>query len=117
MAKIPYNRKLQGLARANRKNMTDAELLVWFRIRRKQLKGVQFYRQKIIADFIVDFYCPRARLVIEIDGAQHYSAKGIKKDKLRDEYIASLGLSVLRFSDTSVLKEIEGVIESIYNNL
>ncbi|VAV85450.1 hypothetical protein MNBD_DELTA01-1023 [hydrothermal vent metagenome] len=117
MAKIPYNSRLQGLARANRKNMTDAESLVWYRIRRKQLKGLQFYRQKIIADFIVDFYCSKAKLVIEIDGAQHYSEKGLEKDRLRDEYISSLGLKVLRFSDTSVLKEIEGVIESIYNNL
>ena len=53
--------------------MTDAENMLWLKLRRKQLKGHQFYRQKIIGKYIVDFYCPRANLVIELDGGQHYS--------------------------------------------
>ncbi len=56
--------------------MTDAEKLVWSKIRGRQLKGLQFYWQKIIGNYIADFYCPKARLVIEIDGGQHYSAEG-----------------------------------------
>lgn len=56
--------------------MTDAERLLWSRIRRNQLKGFQFYRQKITGNYIVDFYCPELKLVIEVDGGQHYIAEG-----------------------------------------
>lgn len=59
--------------------MTDAENRVWLKWRRKQLKGYQFYRQKIIGKYIVDFYCPKANLVIELDVGQHYSEKGQQK--------------------------------------
>jgi len=81
-----YNTKLKGYSRQLRKNMTDAERLLWSKVRKKQLKGYQFYRQRIIGNYVVDFYCPKARLIIEIDGGQHYSDEGIKKDKIRDDY-------------------------------
>jgi very-short-patch-repair endonuclease len=110
---LPYNRKLNPVARDLRKNMTDAERLIWSRLRRRQIKGHQFYRQKIIGEYIVDFFCPTARLVIEVDGGQHCSADGIKKDKVRDDHLEGVGLAVLRFSDTEVLKNIEGVLEGI----
>jgi len=66
--------------------MTDAEKLLWSKIRGKQLKGVQFYRQKPIGRFVVDFYCPKANLVIELDGGQHYSEEAEVRDGLRDKY-------------------------------
>ena len=66
----PYRQDLKKLARRLRQQMTDAELKLWSRIRGKQICGVQFYRQKPLLDFIVDFYAPAARLVIEVDGAQ-----------------------------------------------
>ena len=62
---LPFNKKLKTLAGKLRKNMTEAESFLWQRIRRKQLKGRQFYRQKNIGDFIVDFYCPSAKLIVE----------------------------------------------------
>jgi very-short-patch-repair endonuclease len=72
---LPFNKSLKPLARELRKNMTDAEKRLWSKIRRKQLKKIQFYRQKNIGDFIVDFYCPAAKLIIELDGGQHFSKK------------------------------------------
>ena len=67
---LSYNKSLTQLSRNLRRNMTDAERLLWSKIRSKQLKGFQFYRQKIIGNYIVDFYCPKSKLVIEVDGGQ-----------------------------------------------
>lgn len=118
MASRPrYNNRLKRFARYLRKNMTDAERTVWSKVRRKQIKGYQFYRQRIIGDYIVDFCCPKAKLVIEIDGGQHYEENGLKKDKKRDEYMVSLGLKVLRFSDREVFENTNGVIEKIWECL
>ena len=114
---LRYNKKLQSRAWDLRKNMTDAERCLWSKLCRKQLSSFQFYRQKIIGNFIVDFYCPRARLVIEVDGGQHYHGKVMQSDKIRDETLMDFGLKVLRFSDTEVLKQIDDVVEAIYSNL
>jgi very-short-patch-repair endonuclease len=114
---LSYNKKLKRHSRELRGNMTDAERLVWSRIRRKQLKGYQFYRQKVIGNYIVDFYCPKANLIIELDGGQHYTDEGMKKDKNRDDYMTSVGLRVLRFSDRDVFKNLNGLIEKIWENL
>ena len=97
--------------------MTEAEKLLWSKIRLKQLKESQFYRQKTIGNYIVDFYCPRARLVVEIDGGQHYTQRGIARDKTRDAFLTKQKLKVLRFSDREVLKNSDGVIQSIFENL
>jgi len=97
--------------------MTDAETLLWSKLRRKQLKGLQIYRQRIIDNYIVDFCCPRANLIIEIDGGQYYSDKGINKDKVRDDYLRGQGFKVLRFSDKEIFENFNGVIERIYENL
>ena len=92
---------------------TDAERLLWSKLRNKQLKDKQFYRQKIICDCIVDFFCPKADLVIEVDGGQHYSSEGKERDGVRDERMSRMGLKVLRFSDYGVLKNIDGLIDVI----
>ena len=110
---LPYNGNLKQLSRQLRENLTDAERHLWAKIRMKQLKGYQFYRQKPIGDYTVDFFCPKAKLVIEIDGSHHLVGEKIEYDRIRDEYLSSLGLRVLRFTNTNVLTHIEGVIESI----
>lgn len=97
--------------------MTDAEKHLWARLRRKQLKDCQFYRQKIIGQYIVDFYCPRAELVIELDGGQHYEEYNMEKDSLRDDTLTRMGLKVLRISDREVFENIESVMEKIWNYL
>ena len=114
---LPYNKNLKESARVLRKNMTDAERRLWSKVRRKQLKEFQFYRQKNIGDYIVDFYCPAAKLIVEIDGGQHYSKENIVKDEARDKFLGDLNFRVLRFSNSDVFKNIEGVVEEIYNHL
>jgi len=112
-----YNKNLKQYARQLRENMTDAERRLWAKIRMKQLRGCQFYRQKPIGDYIVDFYCPRAKLVVEIDGSQHLVGETIQYDKIRDDYLNSLGLRVLRFTNADVLKNIKGVVERVKNEI
>lgn len=114
---LSYNKGLKCFSQQLRKNMTEAERRLWCHIRGKQLKEYQFYRQKIIGNYIVDFYCPKAKLVIELDGGQHYSEGGKEKDKARDAYLSGEGLQVLRFSDRDVLTRIEGVLEKIWSCL
>ncbi|OGP93855.1 MAG: hypothetical protein A2157_15815 [Deltaproteobacteria bacterium RBG_16_47_11] len=114
---LPYNKRLKGYARELRKNMTDAENLLWSKIRLKQLKGYQFYRQKIIDNYIVDFYCPRANLILEIDGGQHYHGGTKQKDRVRDDCLESHGLRVLRVSDRDIFENLDGVMEKILENL
>jgi very-short-patch-repair endonuclease len=93
--------------------MTDAEQKLWIRLRRKQINGWQFYRQKPIGSYIVDFYCPTAKLVIEVDGSQHLDPPHQSDDQRRDTYLANLGLRVLRFDNRQVLLETESVVEAI----
>jgi very-short-patch-repair endonuclease len=111
---LPYNKNHKKFARELRSNQTEAETLLWFKLRKRQLKNCQFYRQRIICNYIVDFYCPDAKLVIEIDGGQHYSEPGLTKDALRDQHLEDLGLRVMRVSAREVFENTAGVMESIY---
>lgn len=110
---LTYRSSLKANARKLRSDMTDAELLLWGKLRRKLLHGVQFYRQKPIGPYIVDFHAPAARLVVEIDGSQHLEADAAMRDKARDDYLAKQGLKVLRFDNLQVLKETEAVLNVI----
>ncbi|MBN2010573.1 endonuclease domain-containing protein [candidate division KSB1 bacterium] len=114
---LPHNPHLKLPARELRTNMTDAERLLWSRIRRKQLKSKQFYRQKVIGNYIVDFYCYDSQLVIEVDGGQHYMEHGKESDESRDAYLIGLGLQVLQFSNSDVLTNIDSVVDSILREL
>ena len=77
--------------------------------------NIQFYRQKSISNYIVDFYGPKVKLVIEIDGAQHLEEWHLLNDRLRDNYLAQLHLTVLRFDNLQVLQSIDSVMEAIFN--
>ena len=112
-----YNRKLKNLARHLRKNMTDAERLLWSKIRKKQIAGYQFYRQRPIGKYIVDFYCPAARLVIEVDGGQHYFRNSRIHDKERDKLLKHHSIKVLRFTNLQILNNIDSVLDEIYEAL
>src|SRR5690606_40682742 len=96
--------------------MTDAEKLLWSRLRNKQILGLQFYRQKPILNYIIDFYCPAANLVIESDGSQHFIDEGLEADRVRDEALAQLGLKVLRFDNGQVMRQLDDVVEVIYRS-
>ena len=108
-----YCHNLKPPSRELRDAMTDAEQFLWSRLRRKQLHGVQFYRQKPIGPYIVDFFAPGAGLVIEVDGSQHSESEHLKKDQVRDRCLADENLFVLRFNNREVLLEIDAVLERI----
>jgi very-short-patch-repair endonuclease len=114
---LPYNANLKQRSQQLRDNLTDAEKHLWSKIRMKQLKGLWFYRQKPLGVYIADFYCPKAKMVIEVDGGQHFTNETVEYDKVRNEYMESIGLKVLRFTNMEVLGNIEGVFEVIEQNL
>ena len=102
------------LQRTLRSNMTDAERLLWKRLRGCQVKGYKFRRQHPFNDFILDFVCLEAKLVIEIDGGQH---NGSAQDVVRDQILENAGFRVMRFWNNQVLNELEPVVESIWLEL
>jgi len=114
---LSYSAKLKSGARELRKNQTDSESLLWEHLRGKQLVGVQFYRQKPIGNYIVDFFAPSVKLVIEVDGSQHMESKHLHKDKKRDDFLVGLGLEILRFDSRVVLTETEAVLEIIFRKI
>jgi len=108
---LPYNPDLVHKAKQLRKNMTEAEKRLWYKYLRNFKHRV--YRQRPIDQYIVDFYCPALRLVIEIDGESHYTDEGKQYDKRRTEILEGYGLRVIRFTNIDVLKNFEGVCKVI----
>ena len=108
-----YSSKLVPVARMLRKRMTDAERKLWSAIRMNQL-GVKFRRQVPLGPYVLDFFSAKAKLVIELDGSQHLTTEGMRKDATRDNYLRSIGLEVIRYSDTEFLQNQDGVLEDIF---
>ena len=106
----PVARKLRGEARA-------AERKLWGRIRREQIGGFKFRRQVVLADFIVDFACLEARLIVEIDGATHSTDAELAHDATREAALRAMGYALLRFANDDVFREIDGVVETIWLKL
>lgn len=113
--KLPYNPELRDRARKLRKYGTLSEALLWLQLKKKQLDGFHFCRQRSIGWYIADFYCDGASLVIEIDEKSHDSKKDY--DAKRDEYLKSLGLKVLRFHDFDVKHNLDAVLHEIKKEL
>ena len=111
--KYNHNKKLVSNAKALRKNMTKEERHLWYDYLRS--KDVRFIRQKIIGNYIVDFYCAKANLVVELDGSQHYEDKGIDYDAARTEYLEQYGLTVIRIPNNEINHNFDGVCEYLYN--
>jgi len=109
--RVHYNPKLKELARTLRNNSTLSEVLLWNHLKGKQMRGYDFHRQKPIDNYIVDFFCPRLRLIIEIDGQSH-AFKG-KEDEKRKNRLELLGFYISRFDDLDVKKNMEGVLAAI----
>jgi len=109
---LPYNTRLTILSRANRKNPTAAEQKVWFEVlRARQFAAYKFLRQKPIDQFIVDFYCAKLRLVIEVDGDSH--AENISGDNERTQILQGHGLTVIRYTNHDVMHNISGVYDDL----
>lgn len=103
------------LATELRRNQTDAESTIWLALRNRGLAGYKFRRQHPIGPYIVDFYCADARLTIEVDGGQHAENKAY--DSRRTEYLERAGYRVIRFWNNEVLKNTEGVLETILSEI
>ena len=108
---VTYNSKLKSRSQELRKNSTLSEVLLWQQLKGKQLFGYQFYRQKPIADYIVDFYCPVLKLVIEVDGFSHDFK--IDYDQRREQKLTMIGLRMLHFQDSEIKKDMNAVIQRI----
>lgn len=108
---IRKNNALLSIARILRRNMTRQEKHLWYDFLRHY--PLKIYKQRIIDNFIADFYCHSARLVIEVDGAQHYTENGRAHDRIRTEVIEKYGIKVLRFSNSDIDYRFEGVCHMI----
>lgn len=107
-----YNKDNKQLARQLRNNMTKEEKTLWYRYLRDC--GVRFLRQKPIGNYIVDFYCPKLHLVIELDGSQHYLDKGIQYDSKRTDELKEYGIkAVVRIPNNEINRNLTGVVELI----
>ena len=106
---LPYNPALRNRARQLRKAGMLHEVLLWQQLKKKQFYGLDFDRQKIIGNYIVDFYCASASLVIEIDGSSHNDK--VEYDQQRDAYLESLGLHVVHIRAVDVLQNMDGVMQ------
>ncbi len=111
--KVHYNPKLKELARQLRNNSTQSEIRLWKYLKGKQMMGYDFHRQKPIDNYIVDFFCNKLKLAIELDGFSHYIKKIYAKDLEKEKKLKQLEINVIRFQDSEVLHRIDNVIAVI----
>lgn len=117
MTLYSYNRKYKTFSRALRRKQTDAEAKLWFYLRGRQLHGFKFRRQHPIDKYILDFFCEERKLAIELDGSQHLEKEYVQKDNIRQDMLSVLGIKTVRFPDTDIFNNINGVITKIEENL
>ena len=116
MSKISlYNHRNKPHAQKLRREMTPQERHLWYDF--LKCCPAQFRRQRQFGPYIVDFYCAEAKLVVELDGSQHYEEAGVASDRERDDYLSGLGLRVLRYSNADVNRSFDGVCEDIMKYL
>lgn len=115
--KVSLNKKsLKPLRQELRNKLTSAEAELWILLKSKQIEGRKFRRQHSIENYIVDFYCPSERLIIELDGDPHGDYSQINKDEIRDKFLEENGFKILRFENRFVFQDPEYVIELIKSN-
>lgn len=115
MKNLVYNhREYKTLRRNLRKQEVDAERILWSKLRNKQLQ-FRFRRQYGVGKYIIDFYCPKLKFAIEIDGSTHSTNKEIKNDLIREEFLSKFGIKTKRYTNTDIYDNLEEVILDIYN--
>lgn len=107
---IPIRRKL-------RREMTAGEKVFWAKVARRQFNNLKFRRQHAIGNYIVDFYCPEKKLIIEIDGDSHAEELTIQDDRAREDYLESFGYKIIRYQNSDILNSTEGVFEDLIKKL
>jgi len=110
---IPYNPKLKDLARKLRNDSTKLEIKLWMELKGKQIYGYDFQRQKPLLNYIVDFYCNELELVIELDGYSHQFEEVVIKDEYKEAELKKYGLTILRFDDDEIMKDMNNVLKTI----
>lgn len=115
MHNLPYNHNKTEFAKQLRRDLTPQERHLWYDF--LQTYPVKIYKQRVIESFIVDFYCASAKLVIEIDGSQHYSDEGMAYDEWRSEKLRQYGLEILRFSNADINQRFRAVCETIDHHI
>ena len=108
-----YNKDIVPIAKTLRKNMTKEERHLWYDFLKPY--HIKFSRQKVLGKYIADFYSAQARLIIELDGSQHYETVGKQKDRLRDEYLEQFGLKIIRIPNNYINQNFSEVCELIDN--
>ena len=117
MTKV-YNKEIEKCKRRLlRKNMPQAEIILWSNLRNKILRGYKFRRQYSVKNFVLDFYCPKLKLAIEVDGGSHFIEGADVRDKERQTIIETFGISFLRFTNKEIQENINGVLEKIMENI
>jgi very-short-patch-repair endonuclease len=109
---LPQLKHLRGKLR---NNMTKSEIVLWKHLNHDQL-GYRFRRQYGVGNYIVDFYCPKLKLVIEIDGNTHHEESVFENDRIREAYLQNLGLKVKRYNSGEIFNNLENVLKDIYQN-
>ena len=110
-----YNEKiLESRRRDLRVKQTEAEKILWQKLRNRQINGFKFFRQCSIGKYIADFYCSELRLVIELDGSHHYEENSLEYDNIREEFMKSLDIKTIRFNNLDVFKSLDEVMERVY---
>jgi len=117
MANRSNKKELKNLRQNLRNNMPPAEILLWDKLKAKQLGGYKFRRQHSIDQYVLDFFCPKAQLAIEVDGDSHYQEKKIEYDRERQQHIESLGIKILRFTNNEIYDRLDGVLGEILRKL
>src|SRR3989344_7155579 len=112
--KFNYNNsKMKDRRKVLRSDMTKPEQVLWYWLRTKYLKGYKFRRQYSVGYYILDFYCPKLRLGIEVDGDSHFDSKAMEYDQQRDDFLKGHNIEIIRFTNKEVMENIEGVLEKI----
>ena len=113
-----FNRgETKGRRQALRNNMPPAEVILWRRLRGSQVLDQRFRRQHGVGPYVVDFYCPKLKLAIELDGDSHFREGAAERDRVREDYLAGLGIRVVRFLNTDVYDHLTEVLEAICGEL
>jgi very-short-patch-repair endonuclease len=108
------NSKVKTRRRVLRRNQTEYEHILWQKLRGRQFEGLKFYRQYSVGKYILDFYCPKLRLAIELDGSGHLKEDAIKYDQRRTAYLASHNIHVVRYYNTDIRQDLEAVMGAIF---
>ncbi|MEW6418148.1 MAG: endonuclease domain-containing protein [Nitrospirota bacterium] len=116
MEKVHNIKKLKENRKNLRNNLTPAEARLWSFLKNSQLEDRKFRRQHSIGSYVLDFYCPKEKLCIELDGTAHYTDEGYEYDIARTEYLRTMGIRVLRFENKDVFENAEGILEEIRKN-